>query len=99
MKTSNIFLNKTFDVVKVGDFGISIILDTNKSKAFSVSENISFYLLIVGLINVSFFPRFLYKLVCIIENSYYFQIIGTPSYISPELCENQPYPFSLRIGS
>ncbi|XP_028404721.1 serine/threonine-protein kinase Nek8-like isoform X2 [Dendronephthya gigantea] len=53
MKTSNIFLNKTFDVVKVGDFGISIILDTNKSKAFS--------------------------------------IIGTPSYISPELCENQPY--------
>ncbi|CAB4035030.1 serine threonine- kinase Nek8-like, partial [Paramuricea clavata] len=53
MKTSNIFLNKTLDVVKVGDFGISTILNTNISKAVSV--------------------------------------IGTPSYISPELCENQPY--------
>lgn len=52
LKTQNIFLTKTMDHVKIGDFGISKIL-TSKSKAFTV--------------------------------------VGTPCYISPELCEGKAY--------
>ena len=48
LKTQNIFLTRSLDHVKIGDFGISKILST-KSKAFTV--------------------------------------VGTPCYISPELCE------------
>ncbi|KAJ8040924.1 Serine/threonine-protein kinase Nek8 [Holothuria leucospilota] len=52
LKTQNILMNKTRDVVKTGDFGISKIL-SSKSKAVTV--------------------------------------VGTPCYISPELCEGKPY--------
>lgn len=52
LKTQNIFLDKNREIIKVGDFGISKILDS-KSKAVSV--------------------------------------VGTPCYISPELCKGQPY--------
>ena len=48
LKSQNIFLTRSRDHVKIGDFGISKILST-KSKAFTV--------------------------------------VGTPCYISPELCE------------
>ena len=50
LKTQNIFLTRSLDHVKIGDFGISKILST-KSKAFTV--------------------------------------VGTPCYISPELCEGK----------
>ena len=52
LKSQNIFLTRSQDHVKIGDFGISKILST-KSKAFTV--------------------------------------VGTPCYISPELCEGKPY--------
>ena len=52
LKSQNIFLSRTLDHVKIGDFGISKIL-SSKSKAFTV--------------------------------------VGTPCYISPELCEGRPY--------
>ena len=48
IKSENIFLTRTQDQVKIGDFGISKIL-SSKSKAYTV--------------------------------------VGTPCYISPELCE------------
>eukprot|EP00095_Tigriopus_kingsejongensis_P009765 snap_masked-scaffold422_size175911-processed-gene-0.19 protein:Tk09765 transcript:snap_masked-scaffold422_size175911-processed-gene-0.19-mRNA-1 annotation:"hypothetical protein BRAFLDRAFT_205444" len=52
LKSQNIFLTKSLDHVKIGDFGISKVL-TSKSKAFTV--------------------------------------VGTPCYISPELCEGKAY--------
>ena len=53
LKTQNILLDKKGKIVKIGDFGISKILDSKISKAYSV--------------------------------------IGTPCYLSPELCEGKPY--------
>ena len=52
LKSQNVFLTRTLDHVKLGDFGISKIL-ASKSQAHSV--------------------------------------VGTPCYISPELCEGKPY--------
>ena len=52
LKSENVFLSRTFDHVKLGDFGISKIL-ASKSQAHSV--------------------------------------VGTPCYISPELCEGKSY--------
>ena len=52
LKSQNIFLTRSLDHVKIGDFGISKIL-SSKSKALTV--------------------------------------VGTPCYISPELCEGRPY--------
>lgn len=52
LKSENIFLTRSLDHIKIGDFGISKIL-SSKSKAFTV--------------------------------------VGTPCYISPELCEGKPY--------
>lgn len=52
LKSQNVFLTRTLDHVKLGDFGISKIL-ASKSQAHSV--------------------------------------VGTPCYISPELCEGKSY--------
>ena len=52
LKSQNIFLTRSLDHIKIGDFGISKIL-ASKSQANSV--------------------------------------VGTPCYISPELCEGKPY--------
>ena len=52
LKSQNVFLSRTLDHVKMGDFGISKIL-ASKSQAHSV--------------------------------------VGTPCYISPELCEGKSY--------
>ena len=53
LKTQNIFLTRECKVIKLGDFGISKVLDGTIDMAKTV--------------------------------------IGTPYYMSPELCENQPY--------
>ena len=52
LKTQNIFLTRSLEHIKIGDFGISKVL-ASKSQANSV--------------------------------------VGTPCYISPELCEGKPY--------
>ena len=52
LKSQNVFLTRSLDHIKLGDFGISKIL-ASKSQAHSV--------------------------------------VGTPCYISPELCEGKPY--------
>mmetsp|Transcript_41057 Transcript_41057/g.98533 ORF Transcript_41057/g.98533 Transcript_41057/m.98533 type:complete len:493 (+) Transcript_41057:52-1530(+) len=54
LKTSNIFLTKKASIVKIGDFGISRVLE-------GTMEAIT--------------------------------VVGTPYYMSPEVCENKPYTF------
>ena len=58
LKSANIFLtsNKT---IKIGDFGISKVLDNTSAKTF----------------------------------------VGTPYYLSPEVCENRPYDFKSDLWS
>ncbi|CAG0897254.1 unnamed protein product [Cyprideis torosa] len=60
LKTQNIFMDKFHRTAKIGDFGISKVLES-QSKAQSV--------------------------------------VGTPSYISPELCEGKPYNHKSDIWS
>eukprot|EP00401_Gymnodinium_catenatum_P064811 CAMPEP_0117534824 /NCGR_PEP_ID=MMETSP0784-20121206/40612_1 /TAXON_ID=39447 /ORGANISM="" /LENGTH=654 /DNA_ID=CAMNT_0005331319 /DNA_START=44 /DNA_END=2005 /DNA_ORIENTATION=+ len=55
LKTSNLFLMKSKSVVKLGDFGISRVLEGSTLAAITV--------------------------------------VGTPYYMSPEVCENRPYTF------
>ncbi|CEM11659.1 unnamed protein product [Vitrella brassicaformis CCMP3155] len=55
LKSSNIFLTRNARIVKLGDFGISRVLDGTLEQALTV--------------------------------------VGTPYYMSPEVCENKPYTF------
>lgn len=55
LKTSNLFLTEKQSVVKLGDFGISRVLEGSIEAAITV--------------------------------------VGTPYYMSPEVCENKPYTF------
>lgn len=53
LKTSNMFLNASHDVVKIGDFGIARVLDSTSAVAVTS--------------------------------------LGTPYYMSPEICNREPY--------
>lgn len=61
LKTSNLFLMKSMSVVKLGDFGISRVLEGSMQAAVTV--------------------------------------VGTPYYMSPEVCENKPYTFKSDVWS
>lgn len=61
LKTSNLFLMKSKFVVKLGDFGISRVLEGSIEAAITV--------------------------------------VGTPYYMSPEVCENKPYTFKSDVWS
>lgn len=61
LKTSNLFLMKSKRVVKLGDFGISRVLEGSIEAAITV--------------------------------------VGTPYYMSPEVCENKPYTFKSDVWS
>eukprot|EP00929_Paragymnodinium_shiwhaense_P032452 TRINITY_DN1797_c0_g1_i1.p1 TRINITY_DN1797_c0_g1~~TRINITY_DN1797_c0_g1_i1.p1 ORF type:complete len:656 (-),score=177.80 TRINITY_DN1797_c0_g1_i1:74-2041(-) len=61
LKTSNLFLMKSKQVVKLGDFGISRVLEGSTLAAITV--------------------------------------VGTPYYMSPEVCENKPYTFKSDVWS
>eukprot|EP01084_Bolivina_argentea_P110555 197372_1 len=61
VKTSNIFISTTDNRIKLGDFGVSRVLNTNMSMAETQ--------------------------------------IGTPYYISPEICKGQSYSFKSDIWS
>lgn len=61
LKTSNLFLMKSKTVVKLGDFGISRVLEGSMAAAVTV--------------------------------------VGTPYYMSPEVCENKPYTFKSDVWS
>lgn len=61
LKTSNLFLTKKRAVVKLGDFGISRVLEGSIEAAITV--------------------------------------VGTPYYMSPEVCENKPYTFKSDVWS
>lgn len=60
VKASNIFLS-SYEIVKLGDFGISRMLDNCNEAAMTV--------------------------------------VGTPFYMSPELCQNKPYTMKTDIWS
>jgi tRNA A-37 threonylcarbamoyl transferase component Bud32 len=61
LKTSNLFLTKMRSIVKLGDFGISRVLEGSIEAAITV--------------------------------------VGTPYYMSPEVCENKPYTFKSDVWS
>mmetsp|Transcript_54496 Transcript_54496/g.127311 ORF Transcript_54496/g.127311 Transcript_54496/m.127311 type:complete len:647 (-) Transcript_54496:97-2037(-) len=61
LKTSNLFLMTKRSVVKLGDFGISRVLEGSIEAAITV--------------------------------------VGTPYYMSPEVCENKPYTFKSDVWS
>ncbi|CAE8734018.1 unnamed protein product [Polarella glacialis] len=61
LKTSNLFLMTSKSVVKLGDFGISRVLEGSIEAAMTV--------------------------------------VGTPYYMSPEVCENKPYTFKSDVWS
>lgn len=61
LKTSNLFLTQQRKIVKLGDFGISRVLEGSIEAAITV--------------------------------------VGTPYYMSPEVCENKPYTFKSDVWS
>lgn len=61
LKTSNLFLTNQYRIVKLGDFGISRVLEGSIEAAITV--------------------------------------VGTPYYMSPEVCENKPYTFKSDVWS
>jgi len=61
LKTSNLFLTSKKRIVKLGDFGISRVLEGSIEAAITV--------------------------------------VGTPYYMSPEVCENKPYTFKSDVWS
>lgn len=61
LKSSNLFLMRSKEVVKLGDFGISRVLEGSLQAAVTV--------------------------------------VGTPYYMSPEVCENKPYSFKSDVWS
>merc|ERR1719482_1722072 len=61
LKTSNLFLMKKASILKLGDFGISRVLEGSIEAAITV--------------------------------------VGTPYYMSPEVCENKPYTFKSDVWS
>eukprot|EP00927_Polykrikos_kofoidii_P049593 TRINITY_DN43636_c0_g1_i1.p1 TRINITY_DN43636_c0_g1~~TRINITY_DN43636_c0_g1_i1.p1 ORF type:complete len:912 (+),score=120.91 TRINITY_DN43636_c0_g1_i1:95-2830(+) len=61
LKTSNLFLSDGGTTVKIGDFGISCVLEGSQNVAMST--------------------------------------VGTPHYMSPEVCENRPYTFKSDVWS
>lgn len=61
LKSSNLFLMKSMSVVKLGDFGISRVLEGTAEAAMTV--------------------------------------VGTPYYMSPEVCENKPYTYKSDVWS
>uniref|UniRef100_A0A7S4Q9Q7 non-specific serine/threonine protein kinase n=1 Tax=Alexandrium monilatum TaxID=311494 RepID=A0A7S4Q9Q7_9DINO len=61
LKTSNIFIDQTYSTVKVGDFGVSRVLECTQDAAVTM--------------------------------------VGTPYYMSPEVCRNAPYSWKSDVWS